>query len=293
MRIEICEDIEECRKFWNHLSPNERLFDVWDFRVCFYDEHDNKPYFIVGYEGKEPVGIIPLCFIKSRNQYNYFGGWFTAERNSFFLKDKTTLAQFLEHCPTNTFIEGIDHAEGKYYNFLNDEFTYYLDLSKYNHDFEKYFSSFDRKKQKDFKRDIGRLPKYRIYHNKLEDFDRLVELNIKQYEDDSKFNDALIKNGISKMVKLADKKGILEMISLEINGRIEAVDIGIVFRDCYYAIIGGANNQKIPNLGKLMTILDIKNAIAKRTKYIDFFATSGYWKNIWKFDKEMLLKFMK
>ncbi len=292
MEFKICNDVNECCKLWNILSPNKRLFDVWDFRICFYDEHDNETYFIVGYEGKEPTGLIPLCFFKSKNQYSFFGGWFP-ERNSFFLKDKAKLPLLLEQCPANTFIEGIDPDESKYYNFLEDEYTYYLDLSKYNNDFEKYFSSLDKKKQKNFKREISKLPKYKVHYNRLEDFDRLVELNIKQYEEESKFNDTLIKNGISNMIKLANKKGILEMMSLEINGRIEAVDIGIIFKEWYYAIIGGANNQKIPNLGKLMTMLDIKNAITKKAKYVDFFATSGYWKNIWNFDKEMLLKFIK
>ncbi|MDP3765346.1 MAG: GNAT family N-acetyltransferase [Nanoarchaeota archaeon] len=292
MEFRICQDIDEGCTLWNKFSPNKRLFDIWDYRLCFYDSSDNEPYFIVGYENGEAIALVPLCFIKSKNQYTYFGGWFP-ERNSFFLKDKTKLAQLLERCPENTFIEGIDHVEGKYYDFLEDEYTYYLDLSKYGNDFERYFSSFDKKKQKNFNRDLRNMPKYQIYHNRLQDFDRLVELNVKQYEEDSKFNNKTIKKGIYKMINLANKGNILEMMSLEINGKTEAVDIGIVHEEWYYAIIGGANNQKIPNLGKLMTILDIKNAIARRARFVDFFATSGYWKNTWHFDKEMLLKFVK
>lgn len=292
MEFKICQDIEKCHQLWNLFSPNKNLFDVWDYRICFYDSSDNEPYFIVGYEGKEAVGIVPLYFVKSKNQYNYFGGWFP-ERNSFFLKDKSKLGQFLEQCPENTFIEGIEPAEGKYCNFLDDEYTYFLDLSKYNSSFEKYFSSFDKKKQKNLRRGIKNIPEYKIYHNSVRDFDRLMELNIKQYEEDSQFNNPLIKNGVYKMTNLANKNNILEMMSLEINGKIEAVDIGIFFGEWYSTIIGGANNQKIPNLGKLMTVLDIKNAIAKKARFVDFFATSGYWKNIWNFDKEMLLKFIK
>lgn len=292
MEFKIYQDIGECRKLWNLFSPKKRLFDLWDFRLCFYDNNGNEPYFIVGYEGKNPVGLIPLQFTKSKNQYNYFGGWFP-ERNSFFLKDKAKLAEFLEQCPESTFIEGIDSAEGKYYDFLEDEYTYYLDLSKYNNSFEKYFSSFDKKKQKNISRELKNLPKYSIFHNRTEDFERLVELNIKQYEEDSKFNNEAIKNGIYKMTCLANKKSILDMTSLEINGKTEAVDIGIVYGQWYHAIIGGANSQKIPGIGKLMTILDIKNAIAKKAGFIDFAATSGHWKDSWKFEKEMLLKFEK
>lgn len=292
MEFKICKDIGECGKLWNLFSPSKRLFDVWDFRLCFYDNEDNNPYFIVGYEGKNPIGLIPLQFSKNKSQYSYFGGWFP-ERNSFFLKGKAKLAEFLEQCPEGTFIEGIDTAEGKYYNFLEDECTYYLDLSRYSHSFEKYFSSFDRKRQKNLNRELKNLPKHFIFHNRMEDFDRLVELNIKQYGEDSKFNNETIKNGIHKMACLANKKGILDMTSLEINGKTEAVDIGIVYGQWYHAIIGGANSRKIPGIGKLMTILDIKNAIAKKTDFVDFAATSGHWKEMWNFDMEMLLKFVK
>ena len=83
------------------------------------------------------------------------------------------------------------------------------------------------------------------------------------------------------------------MISVEIGGKIEAVDVGVLFNGCYYALIGSANNQEIPNLGKLMTILDIKDAIEKKAKVVDFGATAGNWKDRWNFEREMLLKFTK
>ncbi len=293
MEFKICQDIAECKKLWNEFSPNKRLFDVWDFRMCFYDSGDNEPYFIAGWDGKGVVGLIPLSFSKSKNRYEYFGGWFTAERNLFFLKDKVMLPIFLQQCPHNTLIEGIDSGEGKYFTLDEDEYTYYLDLEKYNNDFEEYLGSFDKKRQKNLKRDLKNLPEYKVCRNRLQDFDRLVELNTRQYEEDSKFNDKTIRSGIHKMASLADEKGILDMLSLEINGRVEAVDINILLGDCYYAIIGGSNNQKIPNLGKLMTILDIKRAIEKKAGCVDFFATSGHWKSMLNFDREMLLKFSK
>lgn len=292
MEFKTYNEVEECRKLWNLLSPKKRLFDVWDYRSCFYDEKDSIPHFIVGYENEEIAGVLPLVFAKSKNQYNYFGGWFP-ERNSFFLKDKAKIPEFLEKCPNNTFIEGIEPNEGIYYKFLDDEYTYFLDLEKYDSSFEKYFGSFEKKRQKNFNSELRKVPQHRIYCNKIEDFGRLVDLNVSQYGEDSKFNDESIKNGMHKMVNLALKRGILDMTSLEINGRIEAVDVGIFYNEWYYAVIGGANNQKIPNLGKLITIIDIKNAIAKKARFVDFAATSGHWKEMWNLDREMLLKFVK
>ncbi len=273
-------------------SPNEKLFDLWNFRMCFYDPNENTPYFIVGYENGEAVGILPLYFDKAANQYAYFGGWFP-ERNTFYIKDKKKLPQFLERCPNNTLIEGIDPHEKEFYNFLDDEYTYYLDLNKHNLDFESYFSSLDKRKRKDIRRDLRNIPEYKLRKGAFYDFDRLIELNVRQYGDESKFNNMAIRNGIQKMERLAHESGIAEMISVDIAGKTEAVEFGIFLGDWYYAIIGGANNQKISNLGKLMNVLSIKNAMEKKANFMDFFATSGYWKNMWNFDKAMLLKFIK
>ena len=292
MEFKIHKNINQCRRLWNELSPNGSLFDVWDFRQCFYNRQDNEPYFLVARNGIEILGLIPLDFIKSKNEYSYFGGWFP-ERNSFFLKDKNKIAELLDKCPANTCIEGISHDEGKYFSFSEDEFTYYLDISKYDYNFEKYFDSFDKKRRKNFKRDIKNIPKYKVHINRLKDFKRLVDLNIKQFDEESIFNDRTTKDSVYKMMNLARKKGFLQMLSIEVKGKVEAVDVGILFGKWYHVITGSSNNQKIPNIGKLMTILDIKNAINKKARYVDFLASAGYWKSQWNFDREMLFKFLK
>lgn len=293
MNFKICKNIGECRKLWNLFSPNFRLFDIWDYRACFFDKSEHEPYFIVCYGDKYMEGILPLVFVKSRNQYNYFGGWFTAERNSLFIRDKTKIADFLEQCPENTCIEGIDPKERANHNFLDDEYTHYLDISKYNNSFDAYFASLDKKRQKNLRYDLKKIPRYKVYSNRIKDLKRLIELNIKGFDEDSKFNDKTITNGISGLVKLLGKNRILDMISLEINGKVEAVDIGAVLNGSYYSLIGSSNYQRIPNIGKLMTVLDIKSAIAKKAGMIEFGATADHWKNMWGFDKEMLLKFEK
>jgi len=293
MDFKICRNIGECKKLWNLFSPNERLFDVWDYRACFFDESEHEPYFIAGFGPSGTEGLIPLVFARSRRQYNYFGGWFTAERNMLFAKDKSKLPDFLGQCPEGTFIEGLDPKEASYYDFLDDEYTHYLDLSKHNHSFDAYFSSLGKKRQKNLKYDLKSIPEHRIYYNRLEDFERLAELNIKRFEEDSKFNEKPVIGGISKLIRLADKNGILDMISVEVGNKVEAVDVGAVFRGRYYSLIGSSNYQKIPNIGKLMTVLDIKRAIEKKAGFIEFGATADHWKKMWEFDKDMLLKFVK
>ncbi len=292
MELKTYQDINQCRKLWERFSPNNKLFDSWDFRLCFYNRQHEEPNFLVARERRDIVSVMPLGFSKRLNKYTYFGGWFP-ERNTFFASNKGSFNQILEYCPDNTIVEGIDPEENQHYDLSEDEYTYYVDLSKYSNSFDNYFNSFDKKKRKDFRRNLRNIPKYKVYLNRLRDFNRLVELNIRQFDDESMYNDKWLKNSIRKMIELAQKNGILQMISVEINGKVEGIDVGILFGQWYHVVTGSSNNQKIPNLGKLMTVLSIKNAIAKKSRYVDFLASSGYWKDRWNFDKAMLLKFVK
>lgn len=293
MDFKICKDIKECERLWNSFSPNQRLFDIWDFRQCFFDKKSHEPHFIVGYEENGAGGFLPLVLDINHNSYSYFGGWFTAERNKLYIKDKKNICLFLEKCPLKTLIEGLDPAEKAFYDFEDDEFTHYLDLAQFNHDFDTYLSSLDKKRQKNLRHELKAIPKYEVYTNRIKDCKRLVDLNIKGFGEDSKFNDPSITEGISRLAKLALKKGCLDMISLEINGKVEAVDICVYLNGTYSSLIGSSNYQKIPNIGKLMTMLDIRYAMEKKAKIIEFGATADHWKEMWRFKKDMLLKFSK
>lgn len=292
MEFKIYKNASQCRNLWENFSPNQRLFDFWDFRQCFHNKSDGQLHFLAGKENGNVVGVAPLTYLKAKSCHSYFGGWFP-ERNYLFMKDKGRMNEFLEKCPDGTVIEGIDPEESRYYKFSDDEDTYYLDLSRYSNDFAKYFGSFDRKKQKNFRRDLKRIPRHKVYYNRLRDFKRLVELNVRQFDDDSIYSDDATRNAMEKMIKLAHRRKMLQMISMEINGKVEAVDVGILLGKWYHVVTGSSNNQKIPNIGKFITTLSIRNAILNRARYVDFLASSGYWKNLWGFDKEMLLKFEK
>jgi hypothetical protein len=292
MELSVVNGINDCARLWNYFTPKQHMFDSWDFRSCFSDRNEAKPHFIVAKEKRKMVGVIPLAYSKKDDDYSYFGGWLP-ERNSFFSNDKTKLGQLLQLCPDKTIIEGIAPEEKKYYNFSEDMNTYYIDLAKYKYSYEKYFSSFDKKKQKNINRDLKNLPKYKVYYNRMKDFKRLVDLNIKQFEDDSIYKTEWMKQGVKKMMLTAHRKRMLHMISVEINGKTEAVDIGFKYKNWFHVVTGAANNQKIPNLGKLMVVLDIQRAIAKKVRYVDFLATCDHWKNQWGFDRQMLFKFEK
>src|SRR3989338_4239916 len=106
---------KECKELWEKFSPKRVLWDLWDFRFCFHAGSFSFN-FIVGFEGKEEAGLLPLVFDNTEKYYTYFGGDFP-EQNRIFLKDKADMGLFIEKCPKGTLIEYISSEESKYYNF--------------------------------------------------------------------------------------------------------------------------------------------------------------------------------
>ena len=115
IKFEIIDDINKCKNLWDKFSPNNILWDLWDFRYCFHIKKFDFN-FIVGYENKEIIGLIPLVFDKKNEIYTYFGDTFP-EQNNFFLKDKNKLRLFLDQCQEDTQIYYINKSEKKFYNF--------------------------------------------------------------------------------------------------------------------------------------------------------------------------------
>ena len=184
MELKVYRGINDCARLWNHFTPNQHMFDSWDYRACFYDRQGGKAAFHRLARQEKDCRRHTACIFKKDNDYSYFGGWFP-ERNAFFFNDKSKLGNLLNECPDKTLIEGIDPKEAKYYNFSEDQYTYYIDLAKYGYNFEKYFNSFEKKKQKNFRSDLKKIRNIKVYYNRTRDFKRLVQLNIKQFEDDS------------------------------------------------------------------------------------------------------------
>jgi hypothetical protein len=293
MNFKTYKSYDQCRKLWQKFSPSKCLFDIWEFRSCFFDKKLHQLHFITAKEGRNYIGLLPLMTNKATGETNYFGDWFP-ERNYIFIEDTSKMIELLAKCPDNTLIEGIDPSEKAHFNFVEDQHSYYIDLKKYNNRFANYFNStFDKKKQKDIKRELKKIPKYKIHLNRVQDFDRMVAMNIRNFDGESIYDEPGVKEQMLCLVKKAQRMKMLNMISVEINGKVEGVDIAIKANGWYHVITGASNNHKIPNLGKLMNILSIKRAIKRHAKIIDFLATSPYWKTQWNFDKDMLYKFEK
>ena len=311
-KFEIIKDEKGCKELWNKFSPNEILWDLWDFRHCFHNKNFDF-HFIACAENSKITGLMPLVYDKSNKHYTYFGGWFP-EQNRFFLEDKKKLALFLEKCPKNTKISYIKKSEKDFYNFTSDEKRYFLNFVKYssNNDllpnlrvlenskfakqilFDNYLKTFTKKHRKNFRYDLKKLKEknYAIKINNVEDFSKLIEFNKQRFGEKSDYHDKIFVESMKKLMESAQKKNVLHMMSVMFNEKTEAVGLGVIYNKVYY-VIGIGRNVEIENLGKLLIFEQIMNALEQNCNEIDFLSTESGWKELWNLDSEQMYKFVK
>lgn len=293
IEFEIVKDENECKKLWNEFSPKQLIWDLWDFRFCFYN-NNYEFNFIVGFDGKEKKGIMPLVFDKKEKSYTYFGDEFP-EQNRLLLKDKTNARLFLEKCPKNTLIPYISFDEKKHYDFAEGAKRYFLNLDKHGNSFENYLKSFKKKHRKNLRYDIKNLEHlgYEIEHEKdMKNFGRIAELNRICLGNDSDYNDRDFELSMMKLAEEATKMNIIDMTIIQINKNTEAAGLGFFYNNIYTVSAFG-RNPKIDNLGKLLIIEHIKSAISHNCREIDFMSTDAEWKELWNFDSQQLYEYKK
>ncbi len=287
--FKIIKDIKKCEEVWKKFSLNSTLWDLWEVNYCFYNPKLFDLYFIVGTNGKE--GVLPLWFDKEQDIYGFFGGEFP-EKRTFFVKDKKHIQSFIDEMPEHTNLMYIDPNEIKYIEHEGLEpcdTRFFIDLKKFDFDLDNYFKTFNKKHRKNLRYDLRQLEKldYEIKFGNKKDFEKLIEFNVKRFGKESDFNDLDFVNSMKKLINFLDEKKMLYVISVIINGKIEGVEIAALYNDIYYVFNAGSNRE-IKNLGKLLIMEHIKNAIKLKVPIVDFLSGESGWKKLWNCEEELL-----
>jgi len=287
IKFNVVKDILKCKELWNRFSPNKTLFDFWEYRFCFYNGYKYEPYFIVGIESEKEIGILPLWHETKEDYYTFFGGTFP-ENNTFFINDKSKIKDFLKQCPIYTELSYINKSEKEFYPLQENEKRYFIDLKKYNNNIENYIASFDKKHRKNLRYDLRQFQKlnYLFYYNNLGDFETMVKLNKKRFGKESDYNEKEMAVSMKELMNTAHSQGRLNMISLVIEGKIEAIELAVMHDDWYH-VLGTGKNIKIENIGKMMIIEHIRCALKNNISKIDFMTTKSGWKKLWHLESDM------
>ena len=289
-------DLSQCQLLWEEFSPNESLFDLWDFRLAFWRGYQYRPYFItLSFQG-EVISVLPLWFDKEDDQYTWFGGSWHDE-NIFFTKSVKTIPLLLKLIPGKARLFCIRDQE----SFLEpDEEKYVLDLKNFS-SLDDFWGILKKKKRYNLKRDWKRIQtlKPEIVINDFSHLETLFKLNINRFDgmiladNKSTFLSKEKQKTFKEVINLA-KDYQVRMISTKIDNKIVAVDLVALYKRTYYCLAGGCDVGNYSGLGSFANLQLIKDAIElENIDWIDFLQGDVNWKASWKLGTRPLFKFSK
>ena len=295
MDFKIIKELKECKTLWNKFSKNESLWDLWDIVNCFYDSKLYEPYFIVSVENSNNTGLLPLWFDKSRKTYFFFGGEYPENHDFWF--DISNFSDFIAQIPGKFDLYEISkkgfqkiksHNDKLTNKFEQASFVYFINLEKIGYNLDNHLKIFSKKHRKNLKYDLKQLEKinYELIYEKDEHFDNFVELSVNRFGKESDLSEEYFVKQMRRFTDYLADKGMLYTICIKIDKKIEGIEFAAFYNGVYY-VLNGASNIKIENLGKLLIMSHIKNAIGLKAKQIDFLASeAGGWKDLWNLEQE-------
>lgn len=283
IEFKIITNLNEAKNIWNKLSPNETIYDNWDFRYCYYKYFNYPLRFYAGYLNGKLIGLLPLQYNADEKYLEFMAEEFMEDNRPFVKNGYGNLIPL--------FFEQIKERARIYYLTSNDNFTKGLPIEEYKYtldltDFKNYDDfidkNFEGKSKKNIRREIKEIEKnkIKIMENRAADLDFLFELNEKMFAEESGFLLPHWKDTFRDILNLFN----VFLITIEANGEKLAFSFSILYKNIYYFYSVASDNKKIPNLGKYLIFKNINKAIELGGKILDTGIGDG-WKERWHLDK--------
>jgi hypothetical protein len=300
MNTEIITSLSECQTLWEKFRKDTNIWTEWEIVLSFFHKDIYTPYFILMKDDEKEIGLITLWLDLRDNKYTHFGG--ERMENRTFWVDEEYYQKIRETLPNETYlfdmngeqIEKIMQKDPKFAELISErDKRFFLNLEKIN-SLEDYLARFGKKHKKNLLRDIRLLESldYKLKWTNTNHIERFVELSKARFEEESDFHDEINRQEMDSFTTLMEKKGMLNTLLIEINNKIEAAELAVIYKDKYYVINGGYNPD-YRNLGKLLIIEHIKKAIELKAKEIDFLVGDSGWKELWNLDIQECLTIKK
>ena len=296
MEIKVVNDLATAKFLWNKLSPNENIYDLWDFRYCFY-KHDPQPlHFYVSYDDGQPVALLPLQYNQEMACLEFFAENFMENNRPFFKAGYEYLLPQLFNYDFGRSVkiydlEGIDEFTRA---LPLEDYVYFADISSFNSFGDYLLKTFsDRKKRAKFKRLSTLLEKEHEVKTILNDFDDLkliLDLNAKHFGAESYLKTEKERQPFYDLLKLPlDWRAVTIMV----DGVKLAGSLSVIYRGTYFYMIAGVNISDVPDVFKYLTKANLELALAEKAKIFNCSLGDCNWKSHWHLDKQPQYKFIK
>ncbi len=297
--IRVVSDIKECKKIWELFSQNLSVFDLWDFRVSFFEGYGFNPYFIVIYDKGRPTACAPLWFNEEKKIYEWFGGdWH--ENSIFFSKSDEDFSQLVKAVPSphsllGVIPETIPQKEKKH--FVGDLPQYYKSINGMS--FDNLLASFTKKHRYNLKYDYKKImeknPKVEFVIGKdkqLVLLEELKKMSMKRFHGlngrlISCFSDVYEFESFRSIIKNQGKYKVL-CIVVKIEKNMAAVDFILVYKKVYYLLTGANDLSKYSGVGNFMNYIEFKNAAEEKMDAINAMQEDHNWKHKYFHEKPLL-----
>ncbi len=285
-QIETLHDSQECQKVWEQLWPCDCVFDLWQVRECFLKSYNRPLHFIVAQQDHVPKGMIALCRIEEEHSFAHFPGetwknrtWL--EQNRLLSGHPDMSAALIEAIPGPANIRYLTHDS--YFQTRGlvapDEIGYVFIPQNYGYVFDHYLSEFSGKTRKKINAELTRLENQgvSIEHNRIQDVNLFLKMNIDAFGEDSYFSDQRFLQGFEALISFLAGTGMLRVTTVLIGGKVAAVDIGAVFKKTYTLLAGGTDPE-FKGVAKLINLHHMNWACRQKLKLVDFLCGDFNWK---------------
>ena len=304
LKLKVHSEIETCNLLWDKFSKKDSLFDLWDFRYAWYEGYGYKPYFYTLYEGKTPIGFLPLCYNKENKRYEWFGtNWI--EDCDFFVNDEKLIDLLLFIAPSPLHLNAL---KSKYIKNItrfgkvkDDDQKNEKNITGFS-SMEDLMSSFKKKYRYNLKSSYSHIqslnPKIIFTIGKSGNLiDKLIDMNIRQFDngipDDE--SDLVIPERAKtyrQMVNNSGKTYETKFIEIYIQDTLAAIDFMLIHKDTYYTIKGGNDLTKFRGIGNYIIYLEFEDALKNNMSKVNCLQVDYGWKHRY-FDQIPLYVFEK
>ncbi len=288
------QDVIEAQEIWEELSPKKVLDDAWAFRFAFVKDLRFSLHFIVGMDEGKAVGFLPLQIIHTyglkppyavEGEFLEFFGGDDTDNNSVFLKPgyEAYSSQFLSQIDRPAVLAPLSPTFENEAGASVYEYLYRLDLTGFANHEEYLEARWEGESKRTIKKQMRRLYKnhaIEVTYNNPEALEKLFSMNLERFGETSSFRFPYRQQVFRHLRTLFD----VQVISVVVDGNIEAVSYGIIYHDTYVGMNAGVNNA-IRDLGKLLVFLQMDRALSLGVKTYDGGKGSGEWKEEFKFQK--------
>lgn len=279
--FKVIKDLSRAKDAWKQLSPNETLWDDWDFRYCFYKYYNFELFFYTGELNGEIIGVLPLQFNPETKALEFFGGKYMEENKILIKKGfEKFIPDFYKQIRKKAALDDISGQDTFTQSLPLHEYKYVYNLSGIStlEEFiDKYFDPDSRKKKRRLLKEAAE-----IIYNNFADLELMFELNLKNFGQESSFNWPFRKEIFRDLVKLNFEPILFTAI---IEGKKEAVAVAIKYKDKFVSLNSGVNSDSFPWLEKYLILKKVAKAIELKCRIFDACVGNCGWKENWHLEK--------